>query len=212
MRKIGWGIVGPGSIAKRFLHDLPRCEGARLRAVASRTLDKAASFGESYGFERHYGSYEELFADDQVDIVYVAVPHPFHEAVAIEAMKHKKAVLCEKPVSVNAESARRMIDCAKENQVFFMEAMWTRFFPVQQKIQKSLKDGSFGKPILLQADFSFGNWDILKSESLNGRLFEAELAGGSLLDIGIYCISYASFIRQATRNGPGGSDETEERC
>lgn len=194
MDKIGWGVLGPGRIARRFLNDLPRCEGARLVAVASRSAKKAKEFAQEYQFEKSYGSYEELACDPEVDIVYVATPHPFHLEHALLCMNAGKAVLCEKPVTVNAAEAREVTDCARRNNVFFMEAMWTRHFPVNRRVRDLIAGGLLGQVTLLQADFGFGAWNGGRVSDPEGRLFSPALAGGSLLDVGVYCVSYAAYM------------------
>lgn len=195
MKQYGWGIIGLGSIARRFMNDLPRCPQARLAAVASRSMEKAREFADEYHFERCYGSYDELLQDPAVDIVYLAVPHPLHQDLAIRAMEAGKAVLCEKPVSVSAVQARAMVDCARRNKTFFMEAMWTRFFPVNQRIKQLIGSGSLGAVTLIEVDFGFGNWNQGHVANPQSRLYAPELAGGSLLDVGVYCVSYATWLK-----------------
>jgi predicted dehydrogenase len=150
------------------------------------------AFAAAHHFERSYGSYEELARDDAVDIVYVATPHPFHLRHAVLCMEFGKAVLCEKPVAVNAEQARQLAECAKKNNVFFMEGMWTRHFPVNIEVKRLIGSGALGQIALIQADFGFGAWDSCKGAGLPERLASPAMAGGSLLDVGIYCVSYAS--------------------
>ena len=190
MDTIGWGILGPGNIVRRFMNDLPRCKGVKLAAVGSRSANKAKEFADQYHFEKSWGSYEELIRDESVDIIYVATPHPFHREQAILCMEAGKAVLCEKPVAVNASQTREMVECARKNNVFFMEGMWTRHFPVKEIIDS----GVLGQVTLIQADFGFGRWDHGKVSNSSGRLYAPELAGGSLLDVGVYCVSFASYI------------------
>src|SRR5580765_3504168 len=125
--KYRWGIIGPGKIAIKFAEAAQRVEGAELHAVASRDEIKAKTFAEQYGIKKYYGTYEALAADSEVDIVYIATPHTYHHSHAILCMQHAKHVLCEKPMSVNFSSTAEMINTAKSNNVFFMEAMWTRF-------------------------------------------------------------------------------------
>ena len=197
MKRIGWGVIGPGSIAHRFLHDLTRCEGAGLAAVASRSSEKAAAFATQYGFEHSYGEYESLLKDPAVDIVYVATPHPYHHRHAIQAMEAGKAVLCEKPLAVNTGEAAEMIGCARRNGVFFMEAMWTRCFPVNKLVHERISSGRYGQVTLIEADFGFGSWNGGRVVNPDSRLFSPKMAGGSLLDVGVYCVSYASWVKGA---------------
>lgn len=197
MKQYGWGILGPGAIATRFVNDLCHCPQARLAAVASRDSAKAAAFAEQYGFACSHGSYEALLRDPTVDIVYIAVPHPMHHDLAIAAMEAGKAVLCEKPVAVNAAQAREMVACAARNKVFFMEAMWTRFFPINRHVYQLIADGKLGAVTLMEIDFGFGQWSHGKVADPDARLFSPKLAGGSLLDVGVYCVSYATWLKGA---------------
>ena len=195
MKTYGWGILGPGRIAHRFLNDLPRCEQASLAAVASRDLDRARPFAGQYGFQKAYGSYSELLQDPAVDIVYVATPHPQHAELAQQALEAKKAVLCEKPVAVTARQACQLVACAAANQQFFMEAMWTRFFPVNRQVKALLDSGALGAVTLIEVDFGFGSWPRGPVDHPESRIYAPQLAGGSLLDVGVYCVSYATWMK-----------------
>lgn len=181
---IKWGIVGAGNIAHSFSKDLALVIGGELTAVASRDLDKARSFANEYGAPNAFGSYEELFTSDTVDVIYIATPHTTHAELSIAAMKAGKNVLCEKPVGVNKGEVEAMIKVAKENNVFFMEALWTRFNPTIKKVKELVDNGTIGDIGYLHADFAFYALD----RDENGRLLNPALAGGSLLDIGIYPI------------------------
>lgn len=181
---IKWGIVGAGNIAHSFSKDLALVIGGELTAVASRDLDKARSFANEYGAPNAFGSYEELFTSDAVDVIYIATPHTTHAELSIAAMKAGKNVLCEKPVGVNKGEVEAMIKVAKENNVFFMEALWTRFNPTIKKVKELVDNGTIGDIGYLHADFAFYALD----RDENGRLLNPALAGGSLLDIGIYPI------------------------
>ncbi len=195
MKTYGWGILGPGRIAHRFLHDLPRCEQAGLAAVASRDLERARSFAGQYGFRKAYGSYGEMLQDPDVAIVYVATPHPQHAELVQQALDAKKAVLCEKPVAVNGRQARQMVASAAENRQFFMEAMWTRFFPVNRQVKALIASGALGAVTLIEVDFGFGNWPHGPVDHPESRIYAPQLAGGSLLDVGVYCVSYATWMK-----------------
>jgi dihydrodiol dehydrogenase / D-xylose 1-dehydrogenase (NADP) len=194
MKRFGWGFAGLGSIAHRFMRDLPLCPNARLAAVASRSAEKAAEFARQYGFEKNYGSYREMMADPGVDIIYVATPHSLHREIAVMAMEAGKAVLCEKALCVSAHEAAEMIACAHRNGVFFMEAMWTRFLPLNRKVKEVIAGGTLGRVTLVEADFGFGRWNGGRAPDPAARLYAAELAGGSLLDVGVYCASWASYM------------------
>ena len=195
MKQYGWGILGPGGIARRFLNDLPRCEQARLAAVNSRSAERGAAFASEYNFAASYVKTADFLADPDVDIVYMATPHPLHLDLTMQCLEAGKAVLCEKPITVNAVQCREMIDCARRNKQFLMEGMWTRFFPVNRKIKQLLESGALGRITLMQIDFGFGQWSGGKVSDPKARLFAPELAGGSLMDVGVYCVSYAAFLK-----------------
>ena len=189
MRKYKWGILGPGNIAKKFAAGLAAAPGAIAYSIGSRDLGRARAFADEYGFEKAYGSYAELAADPDTDIIYVATPHPQHEEAVILCLNAKKAVICEKPFAANARQASRMIECAKENGVFLMEAMWTRFLPTICKVRELIKGGAIGKVLHVGAEFGFRAEANPKS-----RLFNPDAAGGSLLDVGVYNISFCNMI------------------
>ena len=185
--KIRWGILGPGRIANSFAKDLRLTETSELVAVASRNLSRASEFAKEYNAKYAYGSYEELFNSPDVDVIYIATPHTHHAALAITAMEHGKHVLCEKPMGVNKNEVTRMIAAAQKNKVFLMEALWTRFNPSINKIKELVDNNKIGSIGYLQADFAFYALD----REEEGRLLNPALAGGSLLDIGIYPIFLA---------------------
>lgn len=191
MRKIKWGIIGLGNIANKFAQTVKAMESVELEAVASRSKEKSEAFGKLYDVQAHkcYGSYEELINDESIDVVYIAVPHVFHKEISILCLKNGKGVLCEKPVTINESEIRAVIDVAKDNKMFFMEAMKTRFLPINQKVKEIINQGALGDIRLLQADFGFSSEFDSKD-----RLYNKDLGGGALLDVGIYAISYSSFI------------------
>lgn len=182
--KIRWGIVGPGKIAHSFAQDLALVPDGRLEAVASRNLQRATEFAKEYGAVKTFDSYEALFVCKDVDVVYIATPHNYHEEHSIAAMDHGKHVLCEKPLGINLKQVNRMIASSIKNNVFLMEALWSRFNPSIQKTKELVDTGKIGTLSYLHADFAFYALD----RSEQGRLLNTELAGGSLLDIGIYPI------------------------
>ena len=209
-KQIGWGILGPGSIATKFASDLRQLEDARLLAVGSRSLDRAAAFAEKVGFERAYGSYAELVGDADVDVVYVATPHPYHREHTLLCLEHGKAVLCEKPMGVHPEQVGEMIASSREHGLFLMEAMWTRALPVIRQVQQWLEEGRIGQVRMLTADFGFRTrWNP------DARLLNPALAGGALLDVGVYTVALASMvfgtppaeIRALAHRGETGVDE-----
>ena len=195
---VNWGILGPGRIAHRFAEGLGHAAGARLAAVGSRSAERAARFAERhaaarYGAERgrvraHTG-YEALAADPGVDAVYVATPHPQHAAACILCLEAGKHVLCEKPLAVNAAEARSVAACAREHGVLLMEGMWTRFIPATVALRTLLAGGEIGEPHVVHADIGFASTPDPAS-----RLYAPELAGGALLDLGVYCVAFASMV------------------
>jgi predicted dehydrogenase len=207
---IGWGILGPGSIAAKFAADLRQLDDASFVAVGSRSLERATAFAQAHGFERAYGSYEQLVEDPDVDVLYVATPHPFHREHTLLCLRHDKAVLCEKPMAVNEAQVQEMVACARERGVFLMEAMWTRALPVMRQVQQWLDEVRIGDVRMLTADFGFRTrWNP------EGRLLNPNLAGGALLDVGVYTVALASMvfgappaeIQAAAHIGETGVDE-----
>jgi predicted dehydrogenase len=186
MTKTNWGIIGLGNIAHHFANDLLTVENANLYAVASRSQNKADEFLKKYQAEVAYGSYDDLLADDHIDIVYIATPHVFHEENSIAVLKSGKAVLCEKPFAMNADEVREMIKIAQTENQFLMEALWTNFMPTINKLIELRDQKRYGDITNLKAEFCF------KPEyNPESRLFNPELGGGALLDIGIYPVYLA---------------------
>ena len=186
---IRWGIIAPGKIAHKFAQDLALVDGNVLTAVASRNLERAKSFALEYEACSYYSSYEEIINDDDVDIIYIATPHTFHEEWSIKCLNAGKHVLCEKPLGINAKQVKNIISCAQKNNRFMMEAMWSRFNPTIIECLAKINQGTIGTPNYLTADFTFYN-----NPSEDGRLLNIDLAGGSLLDIGIYPIFLAYLV------------------
>ena len=186
---IRWGIIGPGFIARRFANCMTYAPGEEIYAVASRSQEKADAFGAEYGATKCYGSYEELANDPDVDVAYIATPHNYHLSHTLLCLNAGKHVLCEKPFAVNAKEAKAMIDCAREKKLFLMDAFWTRYFPVMAKLRELLADNAIGDVMLVQADFG-GRGPVVPEK----RHFNADLAGGALLDVGSYCLQLASMV------------------
>lgn len=184
-----WGILGCGSIADKFATGLQSVPDAKLVAAASRSQDKAAAFADKFGATHRHGSYEALAQDAEVDAVYVATPHPMHAEHSILCLNAGKAVLCEKPFTVNAAQAEQMIAVARARNVFLMEAMWSRFFPLMGRVRELVKSGAIGDVRMVQADFGFR-----AGVNPEGRLFNPALGGGGLLDVGVYALSLASML------------------
>lgn len=188
MSNFSWGILGPGGIAQAFAKDLTHLEGHSIGAVGSRSLSNAQKFATTFGGVA-YGSYEELVTDASIDAIYVATPHPAHHDNVVLALNAGKPVLCEKPFSVNAFEAQAMIDVASKNKVALMEAMWARFLPHYAKVREIVASGVLGPILSIHADHG----QRLADQNI-ARLVEPELAGGALLDLGIYPISFAHMI------------------
>jgi len=186
--KFSWGILGPGGIAQAFAKDLALLQGHTIAAVGSRSLENAQKFVATFGGTA-YGSYEELVADPSIDAIYVATPHPAHHDNVILALNAGKPVLCEKPFSVNAHEAQAMIDAAARNGVALMEAMWARFLPHYAKVREIVDSGVLGPILSIHADHG----QRLADQGI-ARLIEPALAGGALLDLGIYPVSFAHMI------------------
>jgi len=184
-----WGILGPGKIAHHFVKDLLKTEQGNLHAVASRSLDRAQTFADEYSAAHAYGSYEAMLECPDLDIIYVATPHAMHHEHTLLCLNAKIPVLCEKAFAGNRHQVTEMMMTALRKDVFLMEALWTRFLPSFIKTKELLDNQLIGTPISLTADFGFkADFDP------KGRLFNKELAGGALLDIGIYPVLCALFL------------------
>ena len=188
MSNFKWGILGPGGIARAFAKDLQLLEGHEVAAVGSRTLINAQEFAKSFGGTA-YGSYEELVADPAVDAIYVATPHPAHKENVVLALSAGKPVLCEKPFAVNAKEAQEVVAAAQKNNIALMEAMWARFLPHYAQVREIIASGVLGTILTVQADHG----QRLADRNIP-RLVEPSLAGGALLDLGIYPVSFAHMV------------------
>ena len=186
--KIKWGIIGLGNIANQFAADLLLVQDAALVAVASRDHNKAIEFAKKYNCTKSYDSYEALFQDDQVDIIYIATPHDSHAELSIKALENGKHVLCEKPMSLSYKDALQMIEASRKYDKFFMEAFWTRFIPSVKEILEKVNQGIIGDVKYVKADFAF-----YADDAAGGRLFDKKLGGGALFDIGVYPL-FLSYI------------------
>lgn len=188
-RKIKWGIMGPGGISRKFASDLIHSDNAELVAVASRTEEKAEAFAKDFQVSSAYGSYEEFVQDKEVEIVYIGTLHPMHKECALLCLEAGKAILCEKPLTMNAQEAEEIVQAARENETFAMEAMWTRYLPSVVQTRKWIEEGRIGEVKSVTANFGFNaGWNP------ESRLLDKKLGGGALLDAGIYPISFASMI------------------
>ncbi len=186
---IRWGILGTGNIAHQFARGLADTADATLAAVGSRSAATADAFGDEFGIPRRHATYQDLASDDAIDAVYVSTPHPYHKDNSILLLEHGKAVLCEKPFTINAGEAKVVIDVSRQRDVFLMEAMWTRYVPAVVRARKLINEGAIGDVRMVQADFGFR-----AGVNPEGRLFNPSLGGGALLDVGIYVSSFASMV------------------
>ncbi len=184
-----WGIIGTGGIARAFALDLQRLPDHKIEAVGSRSTQKGHAFAAEFADCTSYGSYEEVVADPKIDAIYVATPHPSHVSNTLLALGAGKPVLCEKPFAVNAIEAKLMIDTAREKNLALMEAMWTRFLPHIKKVRQILSEGTIGEIICVEADHG----QRLAALQIP-RLMLPEFAGGALLDLGIYPVSFAHMV------------------
>ncbi len=190
--RIRWGILGPGAISQRFATALKAVPDADLIAVGSRNRQRANAFADTFDIPHRHANYTDLTQDPDVDVIYVATPHPFHEECAIRCLDAGKAVLCEKPLTVDATQATALIAAARRNRRFLMEAMWTRFLPAIVQVREWLAEGAIGEPRLLTA--AHGSRKRKTPAVLEGRLFTPALGGGALLDVGVYTVSLAHTV------------------
>jgi predicted dehydrogenase len=188
MSNFRWAIIGTGGIARAFTEDLKRLEGHEVVAVGSRNIESAQKFAADFSGVVPYGSYEELVEVD-ADAVYVATPHPMHYENTLLAMRAGKPVLCEKAFTVNAQEARALVSYSQENRVALMEAMWSRFLPHLQQVKQIISDGTLGSITNVVADHG----QFIPYERAP-RLWEPELGGGALLDLGIYPLTLAHLV------------------
>ncbi|HYE06578.1 MAG TPA: Gfo/Idh/MocA family oxidoreductase [Planctomycetota bacterium] len=196
---VRWGILGLGSIARTFATGLKAVPGAQLVAVGSRDAGKAKAFAADFGAARAHASYEALCADPGVDAIYVATPHPNHRENALAVIAGGKALLCEKPFTVNADELVEIVAAARKAKRFAMEAMWTRFLPVHAKVRDWIARGAIGEPRMVTADFGFR-----AGLDPTSRLFDQRLAGGGLLDVGVYTIALANMALGAAAEKVAG--------
>lgn len=182
-----FGIIGAGDIANAMAKTISNMSDVDMYAIASRNLDKAESYKEKYKMKKAYDSYEELVRDDNINVVYIATPHSFHYEHAMLCLKHGKHVLCEKAFTANARQAKELIEYARAKNLFLGEAMWTRFMPLTKKFQQLLQEKIIGEVTYMTANLNF---PMMQKE----RLLEPELAGGALLDVGIYPLTIASLV------------------
>ena len=190
MKQVKWGIVGTGNISTQFAQGLQLVEHAQISAVASRNIDSANAFAEKFAIPKCYGNYADMAKDAELEIIYVGTPHPQHYENVMLFLEAGLAVVCEKPLGVNSAQTEKMIAKAREKNVFFMEGMWTRFFPAFQQALEWVRSGRIGQPKMIQAVFGYDG-----SSNKEQWRFHHSMAGGALLDVGIYplALTFAMF-------------------
>ncbi|MGK0500385.1 MAG: putative dehydrogenase [Oceanicoccus sp.] len=189
-KTVRWGIVGAGRIAEQFSRDMSYTANAKLCAIASRRQQDAENFAQKHAIEKSYGSYDDLFKDPDIDAIYIATPHTCHLQQSKDALAAGKAVLCEKPLTINSQECKELLDFASQADHFLMEGLWTYFLPAIQKAKQWLDEGRIGTLKHINADFGY---PILPFDA-NSRVYNKELAGGCMLDMGIYPISMAWYF------------------
>ena len=187
MKNLKMAILGAGGIASMMAKTISQMENVTCYAIGSRSLEKAEAFAQKYGFQKAYGSYEELVKDEEVELVYIATPHSEHFENAMLCIRHKKPVLCEKAFTANAKQAKELLDYARKEKVFITEAIWVRYLPMLQTIRQELADRVIGSPTMLTANLGYLINEV-------PRLQRPDLAGGALLDVGVYPINFARMI------------------
>jgi scyllo-inositol 2-dehydrogenase (NADP+) len=213
MRPLRWAIIGPGNIAHEFARDLQLVENSRhvVSAVVSHTLESAREFAQEENVPRHYDNIHEFLSAPDVDVVYVATPHNFHHEQTILCLEKNLPVLCEKPLAVNAAQVSEMVKASKENNTFLMEGMWVRFLPSINKLIHLIDKGIIGKIVCIKADMSY-----VAPKDSNNRFFNPDLAGGSLLDLGIYPVFLSLLLKgkpeKITATGRLSDKGIDETC
>ena len=181
LKTINWGIIGPGRIAHKFAQGIASLPDAKLYAVASRSEERAHNFARQYGAPYYYEGYEKMVQNPEIDIIYISTPHTFHYENTLMCLENNIPVLCEKPFTITREQLQILIDTARKRKIFLMEAIWTRFLPTIKKVIEIKESGELGSINAIYADFGFK-----APVDYNGRLYNLNLGGGALLDIGIY--------------------------
>jgi predicted dehydrogenase len=189
MQSYNWGVIGPGNIANKFAKAIASSKKGKILAVASRSKERAANFSSTYKIEKTYLDYEQMLTDPEIDIIYIATPHNFHYQQAMMCLEAGKHVLVEKPCTVNAKQMKMLVQVAQRKKLLLQEALWSRFMPCLSQLKQLLNEGIIGDIQYIQSEIGFAFQHRKKS-----RLFKAELAGGSLMDLGIYSISVSQFF------------------
>jgi predicted dehydrogenase len=184
-----WGILGVARIAGKFAKGLKVLPNAECYAIASRSLERAEAFREKHGFAKAYGSYEEMVADPEIDVVYIATTNNLHFEHTMLCLEAGKAVLCEKPFASDLSQVEQMVNKSREKNVFLMEALWSRFVPSMMQFKAQVESGAIKRPLLLQCNFGF-----ISPFDPHNRIYDPALGGGSIPDIGIYPIFTAMYL------------------
>ncbi|AQS03373.1 Gfo/Idh/MocA family protein [Clostridium beijerinckii] len=188
MNKINWAILGPGTIAADFAKAINEVNG-KIYAVGSRNIEKARDFANKYNIEKAYGDYDEMLKDDNIDVVYIATPHCNHYEYIIKSLNNNKNVFCEKAITVNGKQLKEIVELANEKKLIVAEAMTIYHMPLYKKLRKIVDDGKLGKIKMIQVNFG-----SLKEYDVTNRFFSPDLAGGALLDIGTYALSFTRYF------------------
>lgn len=188
MDKINWAILGPGTIAGDFAKAISEVNGS-IYAVGARSLEKAEKFSSNYNVQKIYGNYNEMLKDDKIDVVYISTPHSNHYEYIMESLKNNKHVLCEKAITVNGNQLSEIVSLAKEKNLIVAEAMTIYHMPLYKKLRGLVDDGKLGKIKMIQVNFG-----SLKEYDVTNRFFSPDLAGGALLDIGTYALSFTRYF------------------
>jgi len=187
MNKMKMAILGAGSIARQMAFTISKMENVDTYAVAARDFERAEKFAKEFGFEKAYGSYEEMLNDENVDLVYIATPHSHHYEHSIMCLNHGKHVLCEKAFTASAKQAEEILKLAESKKLLITEAIWTRYMPMAKTLNEVIESGIIGEVTSLNTNLGYTIKDI-------PRMIEPKLAGGALLDLGVYTINFASMI------------------
>jgi predicted dehydrogenase len=189
MKTVKWGIIGAGRISSTFATALNSLDNTELVAIASRDMEKAKEFADRFHIKKAYSSYDEIVKDPEIDVIYIGTLHTEHKANTELCIMNGKSVLCEKPFTINHKETEYLINLAKKNKVFLMEAMWTKFLPATKVVKKWLQEKIIGEVKYFNLSFGYqAEFDI------NSRIFNPDLAGGALLDVGVYLISYVIYM------------------
>ena len=189
MKRVRWGIMGAGRIAAALVEAVREVPGGEVVAIGSSSEERAEAFASLHGIPEHYGSYEGVAHDPNVDVVYVATTNNLHLANTLTAIEAGKPVLCEKPFALNSRQAEEMVAAARGRGVFLMEAMWMRFQPAISRLEAIVRSGSIGEVRSVQVDFGF-----LAGPHPSGRLFDRSLGGGTVMDLGVYVVTFAMML------------------